>query len=92
MILPAPPRKPVQANELVIGHNYHTPSGMGGVYEVDYKGTNEFDKHVFEFQDEEIAKYGIPMRLYDYQVPKMVFTCHCKLKDLDEWRELGGKF
>ncbi len=92
MMLPAPPRKSVQANELEVGKNYHTPSGMGGVWEVDYMGTNEFDKHVFEFQDEEVARFGVPMRLYDKQVPEFIFACYCKVKDLDEWLELGGKF
>lgn len=86
-ILPAPPKKYVEVNDLVVGEKYWIDSGLGGVHTVVYEGKpgawHEFKNTNSEWPD---------FSLSPERVPTSVHVCYDKIKNLEEWFKLGGKF
>jgi hypothetical protein len=82
MIVPAPPPKPLNAGELVVGKKYWTPSGMGGVYTVIYQGVNDGGKHIFEYEDRGT------MDMISEMVPRLIQVCYDKMT-LEEYLTAG---
>ena len=90
MIVPAPPQKPVQVDDLEIGKEYWTPSGMGGVWTLKYLGTEGDGRHTFIDRSEEYRDDSI-MKLTAKRVPEMVFVRYDDMT-ADEYEAAGGTY
>lgn len=87
MIVPAPPKKYLQVEDLVVGQKYWIDSGLGGVHTVIYEGySNAW--HNFKNTNPEWFDYSLSPE----RVPTSIHVCYDKIESLEEWRALGGKF
>jgi hypothetical protein len=89
-LVPAPPQKPVQASELEVGQTYWTPSGMGGVWTLEYKGLKGEEGH-HEFAYTNSNGPSGSLIISDGQVPKQIFVDHSRMS-AEEYEAAGGKY
>lgn len=85
--VPAPPKKFVDIDDLVVGQEYWIDSGLGGVHTVVYTGYYVAGYHKFKNTNDEWPSFILaPAKIID-----TVRICHGVMTEND-WREAGGKF
>ncbi len=89
-IVPSPPQKPVQVHELEIGKTYWTPSGMGGVWTVEYKSQVADEGH-HEFVYTNTNGPSGSLIISDGQIPKQIFVDYSHMTT-EEYEAAGGTY
>lgn len=90
MIVSPPPPKPVQVSELEIGRTYWTPSGMGGVWTIEYKGQVGHEGH-HEFAYTNSNGPSGNLTISADRVPEIIQVDYSKMT-AEGYEAAGGKY
>lgn len=85
-LVPAPPKKYVQVEDLEVGKKYWIESGMGGVFTVEYEG-----KIGAWYQFKNLGEGWPEFCIAHERVESSIHVCYGVMTE-EEWRAAGGKF